>query len=396
MQLRSRVLLGWIGIFFFVANGYAITLREACEQAITHTELQTVFEKQASQAKKNIDIAKAGLWPKVNLTFRSFNVGMGPAAPLTMVSDYLVFPFDLTSLDIRSQEFALEELSWSQFFSKMELSQTIVQLYFDVDISKTICQHLQFLISLHQKRLKEVQSWVSIGRSKTTDAVAIQIEMGQVQANLHNQHRILASQLKELGFWIGKTDLREEDIQKWDVPSRMVVIKDVQKWVQDRPDIHALLSRLNMVSTQEKSAQLLRWPALNLGLIDFKLAAVVTYPLYDFGVLDARQRQRQDQLVELTRTIDRQKRRITTELEVAYQNWKLYQSQEELLKKNERLAYTFLTLVRQDYAHHLLPNLDVIYATNQWYQANLALELGRLETMRASALFFVKKEGVLP
>ena len=392
-----KTALGWGVVMMCACLGStsvgALTLKEACEWAVYHTEWQPIFDQQLAQARGNVRIAQSDLYPNITLAYRSFNVGFGPAAPLTIVSDYIVFPYGRNTLQVQNQEQAVIITQLNQLSTKMKIQQSVVLAYFNVQNSQITLAHLQELKRVTQQRLQEVRQWVAIGRSKSTDALAVEMEIGQIEATIQNQTNDLSNRLKELGFWVDKP-ITVRDLSPWTPAHKAYGNHDVMTGIH-RPDIKMIEEQVTQLHIQIKLAELMKWPSISMGVINQNLMALVSYTLWDYGALDAQQNQQTQRASELNALLDRQKRLVQKDIAIAYQDWQFCQKQVGLLQKNLDLSQRFLKTLQKEYSQHLVSNLEVIQATRQWYQSTLDMSLGTLATQRALALFLIEQEGSL-
>lgn len=257
-----------------------------------------------------------------------------------------------------------------------------------------------------EKRLKELQERVRVGRSREADAIAQEFQAASLQAQFEESTR-LAGARSDLLAYLTRRPAVDVAAPASSAPAVERGLGDYLARVESRPDVGA--ARLAAESAREavKEAQGGRLPELSFALnrytnrpvrrerVRWDAGFTLSLPLFSFGA--GRASVERARASEAVGELDLRAARRQAELEVknAYRDLASARRQLEVRRRAVSLAERDYSLQRRDEARGLVTSLEILESLNRLSAARLAMSQADL-TARLAAVSLELAAGARP
>jgi outer membrane protein len=251
---------------------------------------------------------------------------------------------------------------------KADISQafyTLAQLEIDL-------KDIQDSYNLLQDRLKELNERVQLGKSRESEVLVVQSQMGVLLAQEESAENDRQAALETLSLLTG---VKAEELAIIDDNPATVTVDPVEKYqeaAKNRPDLEALRQEIISQNYQVKIARGDYWPAVNLDgswytgnsdrpeNVTWQAAISLDFPLFQGGISVARVNEELSLLRAANETLVQFTDQVNTDIRKLYKALLSSVAQAETLKGAYAKAEKSYQLQLKDYRYGLVNNLDVL------------------------------------
>ena len=231
------------------------------------------------------------------------------------------------------------------------------------------------------ERISDLSEREKIGRSRASELATAKSELKLIEAELAKSKGLLLVEKQVLSFLIGKPfdQIMLVDQALTDIT---LPVTDYTAKLESRPDVEASKQALKLARKRLIVAQSDLWPSVSLehnrythregfqSDIDWDILFKVDVPLFKGGettgkIKDAISLWKQAKWAHL-----RTKREAELDIKRNYLQWRTTKEQYEALRDSVYASEENFKLQKEDYAHNLVNNLDVLQALEQFYQSS--------------------------
>ena len=270
--------------------------------------------------------------------------------------------------DIRTRQLLYSDVA--QAFYQIE--------YYEEDL-KELSQTEKVLI----ERIKELEQFVTLGKSKQSEMLTAQSDISDIQVQSSQSRGLLRAAREMLGYLIGQdaTQLRIDPQIK---PFLKEALDVYIARAIDRADINASKSREISKSKQKIASERETWGSVALqgnydpidapsGDSSSSVRLNFDLPIFDFGRIDARTRQRQAELDATKLKTQQLKRQAERDVRIAWANLTSSEAEITQLKNLVAAASKAYDAQKHDYSLGIVNNLDVLQSIRNLQQARRRL-----------------------
>ncbi len=377
--------------------GRAITLDQAYAAALARSE--TVAEKGETyaQLRAQIDELWSAVQPRLELRgsqeWQDAGGGGGgfpiptsqPTAALNAHQPLFSGLREYLAVRAGREESASAELALAR--AKQLLYQDVAQAYLNLLGSHQDLRVRRAQVKLTGDRVKELEGFVRIGRSRTSEVLAARSQLAQNEADLataRGQERVYQETLQFL------TGL-DQDLLPSEVPPPGPA--DESSYLAragSRPDVEAARRDLNYAGLYESMQSRQRWPTIGLDgnyylkrpdnvykHVRWDVTLSGTLPIYYGGEISAQVRQAEAQKRSKALALSLARRQAALDVRSAYSDLSSDLDIVAALENAKSLAEANAAAQEQDYRYGLVTNLDVLASLTTVQDTNLRLDQAR-------------------
>lgn len=396
---RLALLVAGLGI---ASTLPAATLEDCYRQALKRSETLAEDRESIYQAEQLYHQAIGAVLPNLALNFTYFRQDDHWDNPMVAPQVYGQNPPSQNQWTVQlsqplfrgfSEYAAIREMKDSLVagdeahqWAGMQLYQDVSSAFFNVLALEKSRQLVDDEIKLYDGRLKELNDFLAIGRSRPSDVETVQADQALLQATEVQLEAQIAAEREVLGFLTG-----EDPDQKLETPvSVPASAGDLSAYLKDaedrRPDLKAAKERLEAAKENLAVNQGAHLPQVGLlahwyvdrpgsdAQINWDAAVSATLPLFEGFSLVAKDRQAKSQVRQAELDLERQRRQNQTDIRTYWRNLDGDLAQVLALDKGARLADKAYLSLKSDYEKGLCTNQDVLLALTSSRDAQRALE----------------------
>lgn len=387
----------------------AINLENAYQSALDKTEQKKITDYRYEQSDEQVSQAFGRVLPNLSFVGTYTRQDSSTTGLISSVSkpDQKLAKFTLTQpifhglSDIYGYQAVKKRREAQQaksFASDLQIYKSVAQSYYGLLSAKQDKEDLLVQTQLTQKRLKEVQDRVKIGRSRRGDLMALESQAAILKAQVAQAENSLyqAEELFKLTTSLDpKTELTEPSDNPVLPPQ---TLENYLSQVEKRPDV--LADKYENEAREELVASYrgAHLPSLDLtanyylhrdGLLadtkwDFGL--VLTVPLFSGGITQSQLRESSQKQKEQELILSDTRKKAEKEIRVQYQDYKNLVEQYALLKEAYNASQKSYQEQAKDYKFGLVTNLDVLSALNSLQETKRSLDKTRYAAHTSHAL----------
>lgn len=282
------------------------------------------------------------------------------------------------------------------------LYQDVSQAYLDLLRIQNEIEIRQSIIGATQERIKQLSSWIKIGRSRESESLAARSQLAQVQSQVEiarGQERVAQELLR---FFTGLEDhLLPQEVAA-------PVLEPVEPFLdraRRRADVEAAKSNLESAGLTSEIARRQRWPTIGAtgdyylkryGLssnIHYDAIFAMSLPIFTGGLISAQVREAEAAQRFTAQTLSLAERTAQREVKSAYRGLEWSLAAVSALDNAAQLAEANTKAQAEDYRHSLVTNLDVLDSLNTLENTRIALNLVRQQSALARVQLEVAAGG---
>ena len=374
-----------------------LSLKNCFKAALKRSEVLATQQELVVQAEENYHRAWGAILPAINGSYSYFHQdapGLTSSGntqssagqqTLKITADQPLFRGfrDFAALNVAKDFITAQEQA--RQWAGMQLFRDVARAFYTCLAVQKDLDVLDNELGLYQKRIKELQDRLAIGRSRITEVLTVQV----VQAILKAQREQVLGQLdvaKEvLSFLTGlDQDIHLDDTDE--VPSDMGSLDSYQSELNTRPDIMAARKNVEGFKSNVSVAKGAYLPSVDLignyyaerpdlhknGAWDLELA--VTLPIFTGGIISSNVKTAESQKRQSEIQLSQVQRMALEEIRSLHHNLKADLAQSAALQEAFDISEKNYEANLKDYEFNLVTNLDVLQAFTAYQDTKRSLE----------------------
>ncbi len=246
---------------------------------------------------------------------------------------------------------------------------------------------------LLKERMEELVDWEKIGRSRSSEIANAETDLRIVEANLAKSRGEKAIQLRLLEFLTGVPLMTRDFLDIKSEPTPPDPLETFLKFARSRPDVEAARQNVKTVMQSMVSAQSALWPQISLNHnyyekregyqapIHWDVLFTIDVPLYRGGTTLGNIKEAYSNWKQAKHLYSQTLRQAVLDIKRAYESWVSSYEQFKSLKLAVQAAERNYTLQKEDYAHNLVSNLEVLRALEYLNNARLSYNTARYDLL---------------
>jgi outer membrane protein len=241
---------------------------------------------------------------------------------------------------------------------------------------------------VNQKRLKELESFYKIGRSRMTELLTFKSNIASVEAQLETSRQQLEVAKDVLAFvtgWDRETALEDTE----PMPPGPNGVDSYLARVDDRPDVKVALQNVEAFGEGVPIARGAHLPSLDLlgnyyfdrpgvlSNVNWDVQLALTVPIFQGGAIQSQVRQAESVSRQYDQLLSQARRTAEEEIRTFHDNWAGDQKQVAKLTDLADISNQTYQAQLKDYRNGLVTNLDVLQAITSAQDAQRLLDRAR-------------------
>lgn len=394
-----------------------ITLDEAYRLALKRSEQIAESREAVEQALARVDELRSSALPRVSLTGSETlqeNPHSGTSAvdksslsQAQIVATQPLFSGFREFLAFKAGKKRAESASLDVRRAESLLYQDVVQAYLNLlQFENEIAVRRQ-IITATEERIKQLERWVKIGRSRDSELLAARSQLAQAEAQVEiarGRERVAQEALLFL------TGLDEEALLAQDVPEPgLDAIEPFLEGARRRSDVQARERDFESARLTTKVFSRQRWPTIGVtgdyylkrsggfsANTHYDAVFAASLPLFYGGQITAQVRQARARERSAEQALSFARRGAERDVRSAFRNLEGTLAAAKALDKAARLADENVKAQAEDYKIGRVTNLEVLDSLNALQATRLTLEQTRLQAVLARAQLEVAAGGAAP
>jgi len=395
--VRKIVIIGLSiagSIAFAAKNKPAKTLEECFQAALKRSEKVGVQDELLVQTKEGKTQAIGGLFPTISGTATYLHQPSPAELSATSPADQNTVKLSADQPLFRGlREFATIRQKDAQVgMQKFALQDAARQLFYDTTTAYYNVLALEsdknnYLneIDVNNKRLKELQNFLRIGRSRLSEVLTQKANISSLEAQLMNTRGQLENAKEILAFLTGlDRDLILQDTGDMSDDSKPLPYYLAK--IEDRPDIKTAAESVHIYDEGISIAFGQHLPSIDLigdyypvkpgtqaqQNVNWDVQLVLSMPIFEGGVIQSQVRQATSVERQYELQLSQVRRSAEQEVRQFYDNFAADKTQVQKLDETVDLSKRNYEAELQDYRNGLVTNLDVLQAITTWQDAERA------------------------
>ncbi len=400
MKIRA---IYWNAISFLLiptmvwAGDPSFTLNDCFKAALKRSEVLATQQELVVQAEENYHRAWGAILPDVNGSYSYFrqhapgltNLGNTSNSvgqqTLAITADQPLFRGFRDFAAINAAKSTITAQEQARQWAGMQLYRDVAQAFYTELAAQKDLQVLDNELEQYQKRIKDLEDRLSIGRSRATEVLTVQ----SAQAILKAQIAQVTGQLdvaKEVLYFLTGLDLNIQLDDADDVCSDLGSLDSYQSEINARPDIMAARKNVDAFKSKISVAKGERLPSADLlgnyyferpdrhdnGNWDVELA--VTLPIFTGGIISSDIKIAKSQLRQSEIQLSQVERLAMEDVRSLHHNLKADLAQLAALQEAYDISKKNYEANSKDYELNLVTNLDVLQALTAYQDTQRSLE----------------------
>jgi outer membrane protein len=389
----------WIVILFwppqlFAVDARGVTLEQSYSSALQKSETILDQREQINQAEEHRIQAKGGLFPTVSgsagyLFQDASNVNSGTFAggsnfqstqPLVKVSAAQpLFRGFREYAGLRQAANLKEAQEQTSHLVELQLFDDLAVNFFTILSLEQDERNLQTETELYNRRIKELQSRVSIGRSRRTEVLAVNSSLAILKSQMEATRGQKISARENFEFLTGLS-AESELVDTFQAPTQIKSLDYYLSKIEERPDIKTNQLRLMAASESVSMAKGAQWPSVDLlgnyyfvrtgslANVAWDAQVVLTLPLFTGGINSSKVREASSLEVQSDLALRKSRRVAQATIRSLYKSLQTDWDQIAILRNARDLAQTNYELQSKDYRYGLVTNLEVLLTLTGFHE----------------------------
>jgi outer membrane protein len=377
--------------------GEPLSLKDCFKAALKRSEVLAFQQELIVQAEENYHRAWGAILPSVNGSYSYFHQNApgftssgntessSGQQTLKIMADQPLFRGFRDFAALRETKALITAQEQAGQWAGLQLYRDVAQAFYTSLAVQKDLDVLDNELELYQKRIKELQDRITIGRSRITEVLTIQ----SAQAILKAQREQILGQLdvaKEvLAFLTGlDQNIQLEDTDK--LPSDIGSLDSYQSEIEARPDIMAARKNVEAFKSHISVAKGAYLPSVDLisnyyvarpdlhknG--DWDVGIAVTLPLFTGGNISSNVKTAESQKRQSEIQLNQAQRLALEEIRSLHHNLKADMAQMAALQEAYDISEKNYEANAKDYELNLVTNLDVLQALIVYQDTQRSLE----------------------
>jgi len=274
--------------------------------------------------------------------------------------------------------------------SRLQLFSAVGNAYYSLASAEQDLKNLRSLFDLSQRRVKDLQSRVKIGRSRRADLFTAESQVAAVQAQVQGADAVVQQARDSFAYATGLANTTTVD-PRVSLPAKLAPVEQYLSRIEVRPDIEAQKQQLQVAEESMSIASGQHLPSVDfsgnyylnrtgvLEPVKWDIGVNLSFPIFAGGVVSSQVREASLRVRQQDLVLSQARRSALRDIHSAYE---LIESSLQQIKYLEVAAETTERTFRaqdSDFRLGLVPNLDVIQALNASVDAKRSLDRTRFQ-----------------
>jgi outer membrane protein len=344
-----------------------------------------ISELQVEQSKEDLSLAKSMVYPRVNFisSYTNQDDGGGTLIRTNQRSSLLQLrqPIyqggrEYAGLDIA--KFRIESTKESMHISRLEVSQLLIDLYYELSKQSELLRLNRELEKLSKERVDFLDKRVKIGRSRASELIAARAQLYSAESQIQSNEQMIAELENriELLTRIKPPYQVQMVVKDWNLKDEKAYLASTE----ENPYLKKVSYDLQLAKIDIDNFKGNHKPTLDLSAnyyfervgvfnrAEWDLTINLTFPIFQGGQTVAEVKK--SMLNERASIIEQEQMQnnLTTDIKNLYQSAQTGHSQSEKLKEAVALGLKNYQQTLKEYELSLVNNLEVIQAMNLYIQ----------------------------
>lgn len=390
-----------------VTSVTSVTLEQAYQAALARNEDVANQVELVNQAEERYQQAVGSVLPTINFlgTYQKQDSGSASSSiyPTNQQTNRITATQPLFQgfreyAGLKQTSRLSEVASFNRDQALIQIYQDLVTAFFNVLAADKDYQDLITEIGVNQKRLKDIQEFRRIGRSRDSDVLTIQANIAVLEAQVESAKTTIQNSRAIFSFITGlpATVQLDDSMVSTAVSTAVSTMKieDKKKFMDQinvRPDVNAALRSVDAADSGVTIARGGHLPSLNLGgnyyfdrpgvLQNVKWDATLSlvFPIFQGGVINSEVRVAASQLKQADLALSKARRAAEEQVQTF---WELATGDLKLIDKQTNavdLSQKNYEAEQKDYKFGLVNNLEVLQALTTAQESARALDRTRYQ-----------------
>ncbi len=357
-----------------------VSVKEAYQAALKRNEDVANQVELVNQAEERYKQAMGAIAPTLNFLGSYTKQDNGSTAAAIYPTDQQTYRINATQplfrgfreyAALKQQGILSSSAKFNQDQAMIQLYQDVVTSYFNVVSAEQDYQNLLNEIKVNQDRLKDIQEFKRIGRSRDTDVLTIESNIAQLETQVESAKTLIKTTRAIFAFL---TDLPNTETLT-DTRIKTASVEDMNAFtakINDRPDVQAATTNVDAADRGVSIARGGHLPSIDLGanyyfdrpgaLSNVKWDATLglTFPIFQGGVIQSGVRVAASQLKQADLGLSKARRLAEEQIETFYENVVGDLRQIQKQKNAVDISQKSYAAEKRDYKLGLVTNLDVL------------------------------------
>jgi len=377
--------------------GQPLTLKDCFKAALKRSEVMATQRELIVQAEETYHQAWGAIMPTINGTYSYFHQNApgftssgntttsAGQQTLAITADQPLFRGFSDFAAVHAAKAFIKAQEQARQWAGMQLYRDVAAAFYTRLAVQKDLSVLDNELELYQKRIKELQDRIAIGRSRITEVLTIQ----SAQAILRAQREAVFGQLdvaKEvLAFLTGlDTGISLDDTD--DVPTGIGSLDSYQSQVNARPDIMAAQKNVEAFKSSVSVAKGAYLPTVDLisdyyaerpnleNKANWDVEIAVTLPIFTGGITSSKVKTAESQRRQSEIQLSQVKRLALEDVRSLHHNLKADLAQLAAFQEAFHISQENYRANVKDYELNLVTNLDVLQALTAYQETQRSLE----------------------
>jgi outer membrane protein len=378
----------------------AADLAQCYQWAKVQTETLHAQEEQIYQLRQQYKQVLGTALPNLNYNYSATyldtpgagSVSGGGASQSTFLSPQPQANFTLsqTLFDGFKEFAAMRSFKHQERSSRLQLQHAYASLYQDVSNAFYLIVNLEaqlddiaLAITMSESRIKELRSWVDLGKSRHSEVVLVESQKAAYEAQAEALKGQIEVARSLLSFLTGQDMSKTALLDKLERVSALDPEESVLALASSRTDVRSLREAVDAQQALVKAAEAAWYPTANLAgdYYDYRIAfyrpihwdatVTINLPIFQGGSSLASLRQAKSQVSQAQYNFEFGLRQARSQIQSAYATLRASVAQSLAAEKSYGKADESYRLDQKEYRLGLVTNLDVLTALNAVLSAKL-------------------------
>ena len=380
-------------LFPAISAQASVSLKDAYQAALKRNEDVANQVELVNQAEEHYKQALGALVPTINFLGTYTKQDAGSTAASIYPTDQQTYKVSATQplfrgfreyAGLKQESILTDTARYTKDQALVQLYQDVTTAYFNVVSAEKDYQNLLNEIKVNQDRLKDIQVFKRIGRSRDTDVLTIEANIAQLETQVESGKELIKTTRAIFAFL---TDLPNSETLSDSVVTEGHVeeLKYYTDKISNRPDVMSATTSVDAADRGVTVARGGHLPELDLGAnyyferpgalenVKWDATLSLTFPIFQGGVIQSGVRVAASQLKQADLALSKARRQAEEQILTFYESVTGDLRQIEKQKNAVNIAQKSYAAEVRDYKLGLVTNLEVLQSltTSQESQRQL-------------------------
>lgn len=286
---------------------------------------------------------------------------------------------------LKQTSIVAEAQSYTRDQAFLQLFQDTAQSFYQVLLAEQDVRDLLTEHDVNQKRLKDVNEFRRLGRSRASEVLTVESNIATLEAQIESAKTLLATYRAIFAFQTGLS-ANEVLVDQEVFPTQVSDVTSYLGQIDSRPDVHAAA---DLVNAAEKGITIARGghlPSLDLNgnyyftrpgylqNVKWDASLTLTFPIFQGGIVNSNARIASSQLKQAELTLSKTKRLAQEAIEMTHAQLLGDLSLIAKQKTAVSLATRNYEAEKKDYRYGLVTNIELLLALTSSQETQRSLD----------------------